>query len=79
MPRGDGTGPGGQGPGTGQGRGLGRGISGRTGGRGRMGGSAAGLGGECICPSCKTRVSHQPGVPCFEMNCPKCGAKMVRG
>lgn len=74
MPFGDGTGPLGQGPGTG--RGMGRG-----GGRGRMGGNrpGAGPGGVCVCPNCKLSAPHKAGVPCYNMNCPKCGAKMVRG
>ena len=74
MPRGDGTGPSGGGPGTGRGMGQG-------GGKGRMGGNrpGAGLGGNCICPSCGTKVSHQAGTPCYSMNCPKCGIKMARG
>jgi hypothetical protein len=73
MPRGDGTGPYGQGPGTG--RGLGRG-----GGRGRMSGNRpeAGPTGNCVCPSCGTKISHQAGVPCYDLSCPKCGAKMIR-
>ena len=71
MPRGDGTGPTGQGPGTG--RGLGR-----AGGRGRMGGQSMGPGGKCVCPGCGTKVDHKIGVPCFEIVCPKCGTKMVR-
>lgn len=73
MPRGDGTGPMGQG--AGMGRGMGRGA-----GRGRMGGSRAGAGpgGNCVCPSCGTRVTHQAGTPCAAMNCPKCGLRMVR-
>ena len=71
MPRGDGTGPAGQGPGTG--RGLGRGV-----GRGRMGGQSMGPGGKCVCPSCGTKVEHKIGVPCYDMSCPKCGIKMVR-
>jgi len=67
MPRGDGTGPGGFGPG--------------AGGRGFGGGNrpGAGPGGYCICPSCKAKIEHQRGVPCYQVNCPKCGAKMVRG
>ncbi len=79
MPFGDGTGPSGQGPGTGRGRGRGRG-GGRGGGRGRMGGNrpGAGPGGNCICPSCGTKVRHQAGIPCASMNCPKCGISMVR-
>ena len=73
MPFGDGAGPLGQGPGTG--RGMGRG-----GGRGKMGGSrpGAGPGGFCICSSCGARLPHQAGVPCNSLNCPKCGARMVR-
>ena len=73
MPRGDGTGPPwGSGPGTG----------GRTGkGAGRMGGTrpGAGPGGECVCSNCGTRVPHKAGTPCYDMSCPKCGAKMARG
>ena len=69
MPRGDGTGPTGQGPRTG--RGLG-------GGGGRMGGSSMGPGGQCICPSCGTKADHQVSVPCYGMECPKCGTRMVR-
>ncbi len=75
MPRGDGTGPFGQGAGTG--RGLGRGMGK---GMGRMGGSRPGAGpsGSCLCPSCGTRVPHEAGVPCYNLSCPKCGAKMIR-
>jgi len=71
MPRFDGTGPRGQGPGTG--RGLGRG-----GGRGRMGGSGMGSGGYCVCPACGKRVTHNRGVPCYSIKCPDCGANMTR-
>jgi len=73
MPRGDGTGPYGQGPGTG--RGLGRGA-----GRGKMGGNRPGAGpsGNCVCPSCGAKISHQAGVPCYDVSCPKCGVKMIR-
>ena len=69
MPRGDGTGPAGPGRGMGMGRG---------GGRGRMGGRGAGLGGECLCPSCGKRVPHRRGVPCSQTRCPACGAVMTR-
>ncbi|MDI6840600.1 MAG: DUF5320 family protein [bacterium] len=89
MPRGNGTGPRGQGPGTG--RGLGRRAGNPQGGMGigtprgmRRGGGKSivggfGPGGYCVCPSCRTKVSHQAGSPCNEMSCPKCGAKMTRG
>lgn len=70
MPRGDGTGPTGQGPigGRGQGGGLGRG--------GRPG---AGPGGNCVCPVCKLSVPHKAGTPCAQIKCPKCGGVLVRG
>ena len=70
MPRGDGRGPpGGSVPG-----------AGRGGGRGRMSGSKAGAGpgGECVCPSCGATASHQVGLPCYQIECPKCGSSMVR-
>lgn len=64
-----------QGSGTGRGRGLGQGRGG-----GRMGGNrpVGGPGGYCICPSCGTKVAHQAGVPCYSVNCPKCGIRMAR-
>ena len=72
MPRGNGTGPTGQGAGTG--RGMGRGQ-----GKGRMGGPfAAGAGGNCICPNCGTTVAHVAGQPCNAKSCPKCDTKMTR-
>ncbi len=75
MPRGDGTGPMGQGPGTGRGMGRGRGQ-----GRGRMGGNrpGAGPGGSCVCPACGAKVTHQASVPCYQINCPECGRPMAR-
>jgi len=53
---------------------------GRGGGRGRMGGNRPGAGptGNCICPACGTKIPHQAGVPCYDLSCPKCGAKMIR-
>ena len=62
--------------GDGAGRGMGRGMS--T-GRGRMGGTAAGPSGKCICPKCKTTALHQIGIPCTQQKCPKCGTQMTRG
>jgi len=62
----------------GRGMGFGRGRGG--GGGGRMGGPfAAGPEGTCICPNCKYEVSHQVGIPCYQMKCPKCGSPMARG
>jgi len=69
MPGKDGTGPLGQGPGASRGRGMGRGAGNRRG---------AGPGGDCVCPSCGTKASHQAGIPCSSVNCPKCGARMIR-
>mgnify|MGYP006287495215 CR=1 FL=1 len=76
MPRGDGTGPVGGGPGTGRGMG---GMSGTGGGRGRMGGMGLGAGGNCVCPNCGKKASHQRGVPCYQVKCPACGTAMTRG
>ncbi len=63
----------------GRGRGLGR-VRGGSGGRGRMGGDAAGLGGICICtnPDCRYEMQHQQGVPCYQLRCPKCSSPMTR-
>ena len=63
MPGGDGKGPFSQGQGRGMGR---RGVGG-------------GAGGYCVCPNCGEKISHQQGVPCNSLNCPKCGTKMARG
>ena len=73
MPRGDGTGPRGQGPETGKGMG-GKG----QGGAGRKGGFAEGPGGFCVCPNCGEKAAHQQGTPCYEQHCPKCGTAMTR-
>ncbi|MEN6321113.1 MAG: DUF5320 family protein [Syntrophaceae bacterium] len=82
MPRGDGTGPRGQGPGTGRGagRGAGRGGGqGQVGARqGRGGGFAAGPGGYCVCTNCGERALHKLGQPCYQQECPKCGTAMTR-
>jgi len=48
-------------------------------GGGRMGGSAAGPSGECVCAKCKHKVPHEKGIPCYQMKCPECGAEMTRG
>ena len=71
MPRGDGTGPRGQGPGTGSGRGQDRGQS----GGGRFGAGPAGF---CKCVACGEKIAHQAGTPCYGVKCPKCGATMTR-
>ena len=54
-------------------------MSRKTSGRGRQSGEqAAGPGGECVCPKCGYKTTHQVGVPCYQKSCPKCGAKMSR-
>jgi len=75
MPGGDGTGPFGQGAKTG------RGLGNRGGkGMGRMNGNrpGAGIGGNCVCPSCGKTISHIQGTPCYSIKCPDCGVKMIR-
>ena len=71
MPRGDRTGPRGQGPRTG------RGVGG-LGGGGLGGGTAAGPGGDCVCPNCGEKVPHKLGTPCYDQKCPKCGIALTR-
>ena len=70
MPRKNGTGPRGQGPGTGRG--------GKPGSESRGGGYGAGPGGTCVCPGCGEKAAHQMGIPCYDMKCPKCGTVMTR-
>jgi hypothetical protein len=43
-------------------------------GRGRH----MGPGGDCVCPKCGYKISHQPGKHCKDLLCPKCGINMVR-
>jgi cation diffusion facilitator family transporter len=42
--------------------------------------SAAGKGpgGECRCPQCDYKTSHEPGVPCANSKCPKCDIALER-
>jgi len=60
-------------------QGLGQGM-GKGGRRGRFGGNrpGAGPGGDCICPQCGRKLPHQAGVPCYSINCPNCGTRMMR-
>ncbi len=51
-------------------------------GQGRGGGMGKGRQGmgppkECKCPSCGHTIPHQPGQPCSNQSCPKCGTNMV--
>lgn len=59
-------------PGAGAGKGQG-------GARGRQGGAAAGPDGTCVCPQCGHSQSHERGVPCVQVMCPKCGVALRRG
>lgn len=63
----------------GRGLGLGRGAGRGLGGGGRQGGFAAGPGGNCVCPKCGHKTTHQIGTPCYQMKCPKCDTAMTRG
>lgn len=47
-------------------------------GQGRMGGSAMGPGGTCVCTKCGHTVVHQRGIPCYQMKCEKCGSPIIR-
>lgn len=37
-----------------------------------------GPGGTCVCLSCGAVIPHVTGKACFLINCPVCGAPMVR-
>jgi len=80
MPGRNGTGPAGGGAGQGSGGGRGTGRGGGRGGRGMGGGTRAGAGpdGYCVCPQCGEKTPHQPGMPCMDMKCPKCGIPLRR-
>lgn len=71
--------PKGQGQCSGAGAEMGRGA-GRSGGKSGTGGNrrAGGAVGSCICRNCGEQTPHQQGVPCYSVNCPKCGVKMMR-
>jgi len=58
------------------GQGMAQGCSGGSSGCGSSG--PGGPSGECVCPNCGTIVPQTATVPCYEMNCPKCGTPMVR-
>jgi predicted DNA-binding protein (UPF0251 family) len=32
----------------------------------------------CICPSCKTLIEAEPGIPCRQLKCPKCGTYLTK-
>jgi len=35
-------------------------------------------GGNCACPKCGRKASHQQGRPCYQVKCPNCGTPMPR-
>jgi hypothetical protein len=41
-------------------------------------GSKRGMGGtkECVCPKCGYKKVHSRGIPCSEVECPKCKTPM---
>ncbi|MBU4233292.1 MAG: hypothetical protein L6277_01615 [Desulfobacterales bacterium] len=34
--------------------------------------------GVCVCSACGHQVPHEPGTPCREVKCPRCGGDMCR-
>lgn len=71
MPFGFGRGGGKGGKGWGRGRGFRKGRDPEKFGPG-------GFPSNCICPSCGLIKPHQPGTPCFQTKCPRCGSPMTR-
>ena len=47
-------------------------------GKGRGGGAGLGKGGSCVCPDCGHTMPHGQGLPCNQIQCPKCGTTMTR-
>lgn len=49
-------------------------------GLGRNAGNKAGAGpdGECVCPKCGYIATHEIGVPCYSLTCPKCQVSLIR-
>jgi len=37
-----------------------------------------GPGGYCVCPQCGYKISHERGIPCSTLLCPKCKINLVR-
>jgi hypothetical protein len=60
-------------------RGFGAGRGQGFGGRGRMGGFAAGPGVVCVFTKCGYKEPQIRGQPCMNKKCPKCGTQMTRG
>jgi predicted Fe-Mo cluster-binding NifX family protein len=44
----------------------------------RSPGLGAGPGGYCRCPICRLEIPHEPGIPCIQVPCPRCGRPMER-
>ena len=60
---------------------LGRGFGWQRKGRFRgevEGAKGRGTGGYCVCPKCGYKISHESGVPCSTLECPKCKINLVR-
>lgn len=40
--------------------------------------AGAGPGGDCVCPKCGYRITHEPGIPCSSLKCPDCNVGLER-
>lgn len=40
--------------------------------------AVGGPGGQCVCPECGAERSHERGIPCSQVRCPKCSSAMTR-
>lgn len=61
------------------GRGKGKGRAGGGGYGGRRGGQIGKNAPDyCVCPDCGYLEPHRRGIPCRNINCPKCGTLLIR-
>ena len=61
--------------GTASGRGAGKRVIRKN----RIGGNRhSGDKEQCVCLSCGFRMTHRPGMPYFNLSCPKCSSEMVK-
>ncbi len=41
--------------------------------------AGSGTGKTCVCPECGFTSPHERGIPCYQVTCPRCNQRLVRG